>query len=193
MTRLIASMWTTVDGFVAGLDDSMDWLRADADLMEYETSLVENAGGLLLGRITHNDFAAYWPAVAAGEIDADEGTRRYARRLDQLEKFTASRSGEIADWPGTQQVEHVTAARIQHIKDHADGDVITYGSLSLIAALNELSLIDEFHLIVNPTLLCRGKPLFDEDQRRTEMDLLECRPFSAGAVLLRYAATSTTN
>lgn len=68
--------------------------------------------------------------------------------------------------------------------------MIIYGSLSLIAALNALSLIDEFHLIVHPTLLCRGKPLLDADQRPTRMELMECRPFSTGAVLLRYAATS---
>lgn len=188
MSRLIVSMWTTVDGYVAGLDDSMDWLRADADLMDYETSLVENAGAPLLGRITHGDFASYWPAVAAGAIDADEGTKRYARRLDQLDKFVASRSGDVASWPGTHHVEDATATAIQQIKDRSAGDVIIYGSLSLIAALNALSLIDEFHLIVNPTLLCRGKPLLDADQRPTQMELMECRPFSTGAVLLRYAA-----
>lgn len=188
MSRLIVSMWTTVDGYVAGPDDSMDWLRADADLMDYETSLVENAGALLLGRITHGDFASYWPAVAAGEIDADEDTRRYARRLDELDKFVASRSGHVASWPGTHHVQDATATAVQQIKDRSAGDVIVYGSLSLIAALNALSLIDEFHLIVHPTLLCRGKPLLDADQRPTRMELLECRPFSTGAVLLRYAA-----
>lgn len=193
MTRLVVSMWTTVDGFVAGLDDSMDWLRADADLMEYETSLVQNAGGLLLGRITHGDFASYWPAVAAGEIDADEGNRRYARRLDQLDKFVASRSGDVAAWQGTQRVESVTAAEVRRIKDRADGDVVIYGSLSLIAALNALSLIDEFHLVVNPTLLGSGKPILDADERPTQLELIECRPFSSGAVLLRYAAASSSD
>ncbi|SHK01868.1 Dihydrofolate reductase [Tessaracoccus bendigoensis DSM 12906] len=186
MSRLIVSMWTTVDGFVAGPDDSMDWLRADADLMDYETGLVENAGALLLGRITHGDFASYWPAVAAGEIDADEGTRRYARRLDQLDKFVASHSGDVALWPGTHHVQDATATAIQRIKDQTAGDVIVYGSLSLIAALNALSLIDEFHLIVHPTLLCRGRPLLDVDQRPTQLELIECRPFLSGAVLLRY-------
>lgn len=34
MNRLIVSMWTTIDGYVAGPDDSMDWLRADTDLMD---------------------------------------------------------------------------------------------------------------------------------------------------------------
>lgn len=190
MSRLIVSMWTTADGYVAGPDDSMDWLRADVDLMDYEISLVENAGALLLGRITHGDFASYWPAVAAGEIDADEGTQRYARRLDRLDKFVASRSGDIASWPGTHHVEDATGTAIHQIKIRSAGDVIVYGSLSLIAALNTLSLIDEFHLIVHPTLLCRGKPLLDAEQRPAQMELMECRPFSTGAVLLRYAAMS---
>lgn len=190
MTRLIVSMWTTVDGYVAGLDDSMDWLRADSDLMEYELDLVENAGALLLGRITHADFASYWPAVAAGEVDANEGNRRYARRLDQLDKFVASRSGDVAPWPDTRHVEEVSASEIQRIKDHTDGDVVVYGSLSLISTLNVLHAIDEFHLVVNPVLLCRGKPLLGADQPPTPLELRECRPFSSGAVLLRYAAST---
>lgn len=148
-------------------------------------SLVENAGVLLLGRITHDDFASYWPAVAAGEIEADEGTKRYALRLDQLDKFVASRSGAVASWPGTHRFEETTTAQIQQIKDRSAGDVIIYGSLSLIAVLNALSLIDEFDFMVHPTLLCRGKPILNADQRPTQMELTECRPFSSGAVLLR--------
>lgn len=182
-------MWTSVDGYVAGPDDSMDWIRADGDLMDYEISLVENAGALMLGRITHGDFASYWPAVAADEIQADEGTKRYARRLDQLDKFVVSRSGVVASWPGTHRVEDATAIEIQGIKDRSAGDVIVYGSLSLVGALNALSLIDEFDFIVHPTLLCRGKPVLNADQRPTQMELRECRPFSSGAVLLRYAAS----
>lgn len=190
MTRIIVSMWTTLDGFVAGPDDSMDWLRADADLVDYETGLVESAGALLLGRTTHADFASYWPAVASGAIGADEDNRRYARRLDELDKFVASRSGDIATWSGSRRLPDVTPDAIQQVKDQVDGDVIIYGSLSVIAALAALNLIDEFHLIVNPTLIGDGRPLLDPDQRPVHLDLLECRPFAAGAVLLRYAATS---
>lgn len=188
MSRLIVSMWTTLDGYVAGPDDSMDWLRPDQDMMDYEIDLVENAGALLLGRVTHTDFASHWPAVAAGRIEADEGTRRYARRLDRLDKFVASRSGDVASWPETHRIAEVTAAEIRRIKTEAGGDVVVYGSLSLIATLNALELIDEYHLIVHPTLLCRGKPLLDGEQRRTPLMLIDSRPFSTGAVLLRYAA-----
>ena len=158
--------------------------------MDYEISLVENAGALLLGRITHDDFASYWAAVAADEREADEGTKRYALRLDQLDKFVVSRSGAVASWPGTHRVDNATNTEFQRIKDRSAGDVIVYGSLSLIAALNALSLIDEFDFVVHPTLLCRGKPILDADQHPTQMELTECRPFSSGAVLLRYTTPS---
>jgi len=191
MTRVIVSLWMTLDGFVAGLDDSMDWLRADADLMDYELDLVANAGALLLGRITHCDFASYWPVVAAGKIQSDEGNRRYARRLDELDKFVVSRSGKTASWSGTRIVPEITVRGIQSIKEQAAGDVIVYGSLSLIASLNRLDLIDEFDLVVHPTLLCWGKPILSAEEKPAQLELIECRPFSTGAVLLRYASTST--
>ena len=192
MSRLIVSMWITLDGFVAGPHDSMDWLRADPDLMDYELGLVEQASALLLGRVTHSDSATHWPAVAAGEVDSDEANMRYARRLDQLDKIVVSRSGDIAAWPQTRLVEEVTADEIQRIKDRANGDVVVYGSLSLIKTLSALKVIDELHLVVNPVLLCNGKPLLDTEQSPVQLDLLECRPFSSGAVLLRYTPSSPT-
>lgn len=193
MSRLIVTMWTTLDGYVAGQDDSMDWLRTDADLMDYEITLVENAGALLLGRITHTDFSAHWPAVARGEIEADDVSRRYARRLDELDKIVASRSGHVAQWPRTRRIETITAAEIHRIKDEANGDVIVYGSLGVITTLNALGLIDEFHLIIHPVMLHQGKTLLSPDQPPTHLELIGCQPFSTGAVLTRYGAAATSN
>jgi dihydrofolate reductase len=192
MSSLIVTMWTTLDGYVAGQDDSMDWLRADADLMDYEITLVENAGALLLGRITHTDFAAHWPAVARGEIDADDVSRRYARRLDELDKIVASRSGHVAPLPKTRRIDTITATDIHRIKDEAHGDVIVYGSLRVVDALQALGLIDEFHLIIHPVLLHEGKTLLSPDQPPAHLELIDCRPFSTGALLTRYAP-STSN
>lgn len=189
MTKIIVSMWTTLDGYVAGSDGSMDWLRADSDLNDYETRLVDNAGALLLGRVTYTDFAGYWPAVARGEIAADEASRRYAHRLDQLEKFVASRTLAAATWPTTRTIRDVTRAEVARVKESVDGDIIVYGSLTLIEALSRLALIDEIHVIVHPVLLGQGRPIVASDQRIDDVQLLCCEPFSSGAVLMRYAAT----
>lgn len=183
--RLIVSAWTTLDGMVAGRDDSMDWLRPDRDLMEYETGLVADAGTLLLGRVTHADFASYWPAVARGEIDADEDSRRYARRLDELDKVVASRLGDVAVWQGTRVIPDVTSAEVTRVMRSSRGNTVVYGSLSVVQSLDRLGLVDELHLVVHPTFLGEGKPLFPAGCS-SRWDLAASRAFSSGAVLLQY-------
>jgi dihydrofolate reductase len=57
MRKIVLSAWITLDGYVAGPDDDkMEWLCGDAQMMEYEQSLVDAADTLLLGRKTFNDF-----------------------------------------------------------------------------------------------------------------------------------------
>ena len=169
----------------AGPDDDMSWLRPDPDLMEYEISLVEEAATLLLGRATHADFASYWPAVARGKTDSDEGTRRYAERLDQLDKVVVSRSGQVSAWPGSRRIARVTRGDVERIKQASSGDVVVYGSLGVIADLDALGLIDELHVMLHPVFLGEGKPLF-ADGCRAHLELVESRPFSSGAILVRY-------
>lgn len=59
MRKIVLSAWITLDGYVAGPDDDkMEWLRGDAQMMEYEQSLVDAADTLLLGRKTFTIFRA---------------------------------------------------------------------------------------------------------------------------------------
>lgn len=67
MRKIVLSAWITLDGYVAGPDDDkMERLHGDAQMMEYEQSLVDAADTLLLGRKTFNDFLSYWPVLAQG-------------------------------------------------------------------------------------------------------------------------------
>lgn len=187
MAEIIVSLWSSLDGFVAGADGNMDWLRADSDLSDYEIELVDNAGALLLGRITYSDFAGYWPAVANGTIAADDTNRRYARRLDDLDKFVASKTPVTSIWHRTTSIGDVNHAEISRIKDSVQGDIIVYGSLTLIETLNRLEMIDQVHLIVHPVMLGHGRPILSSDQRMENLELISCQSFSSGAVLMRYA------
>ncbi|GAA4983576.1 hypothetical protein HD597_000212 [Nonomuraea thailandensis] len=49
MRKIIVSVWTTLDGFVAGPRDEMDWLQIDEQVLRYERELVEGSSALLLG------------------------------------------------------------------------------------------------------------------------------------------------
>jgi dihydrofolate reductase len=129
--RIVVSMWTTLDGYVAGLQDEMDWLEVDDAMMAYEKSLVTAAEALLLGRRTHADFAGAWPKIARDDAEAP-ATRAYAQRVDDMPKIVVSRSGQTAGWDNTSRLD----------------------------SLEQLGAVDEYHLLIHPTAIGEGKALF---------------------------------
>jgi dihydrofolate reductase len=191
MRRIVVSMWTTLDGYVAGPQDEMPWLVLDERMMEYENALVSDAEALLLGRLTHSDFAGAWPDTAKDE-SAEPATRTYAQRVDAMPKFVVSPSRETAAWTNSAIVDSLDADSVTALRRGGDGDLVVYGSLSVIAALRAIDAIDEYHLLVHPTTIGTGKPLFPADQPPARLRLNSVEPFPSGVVLLRYSPASET-
>ncbi|MCF6471307.1 dihydrofolate reductase [Nonomuraea sp. MG754425] len=185
MRKIVVSMWTTLDGFVAGPRDEMDWLLIDDQMLKYERELVEGSGSLLLGRITHTDFAGHWPRAAHDPGETD-GVREYARRVDTMEKIVVSASGNIAAWQNTRKLEDVDPDEITGLKRGPGGDIVVYGSLAVIRSLVELRLVEEFHLLVHPVALRDGKALFENGRPPQRLELVSAEPFTSGVVLMKY-------
>lgn len=191
MRRIIVTMWLTLDGFVAGPQDEMDWLLIDEQLQRYEQELVDGSDSLLLGRITHADFAGHWPEAARNPDEPDE-TRAYAQRLDAMEKIVVSASGDTATWPDTRRVERLDADEVTELRRGPGGDIVVYGSLGVVRSLVDLDGVDELHLLVHPVFLHRGKTLLAEGSSPTRLDLISAEPFASGVVLLKYRQRGRT-
>jgi dihydrofolate reductase len=157
-------------------------------MMEYEQSFIDAADTLLLGRKTFNDFWRYSPTLAHG---AEPGAHplpmpiehqpQYARTIDPMKKIVVSASGEVATWRNVSVLSKMDAAQIADLKREPGKNIAMYGSLSSVRALSILRLIDEYELLVHPTLVGKGKPLFD-----APVDALEFKsahPFQSGVVL----------
>jgi dihydrofolate reductase len=65
-------------------------------------------------------------------------------------------------------------------------DICVFGGGQLVTQLLERGLIDELGLAVVPVVLGGGVPFFGTMASRTELELVECRPFPSGIVLLDY-------
>lgn len=189
MRRIVVSMWTTLDGYVADLRDEMPWLAPDERMMEYEIALVEDAEALLLGRVTHGDFAGAWPSVAQDE-SAEPAARRYAMRVDEMPKIVVSRSGDTEAWANSSLLAALDKATVTALKRAGDGDLVVYGSLSVIGALRALDVIDEYHLLVHPTAIGAGKALFPSGQEPARLSLRSLEAFPSGVALMRYFPVS---
>jgi dihydrofolate reductase len=184
MRKIIASMWTTLDNFVAGPNDEMDWLRIDDQVMAYEQSFVDDAEMLLLGRSTFGDFAGYWPK-AARNPHSDPTERRYAQRVDAMKKVVVSASGKVAQWRNSEVLSALSEKDVAALKHEGEGNIAIYGSLSVIGTLTRLGAIDEFHLLVHPIVLGAGKTMF-EKAAPVSLELSSAKPFNSGVVLMKY-------
>jgi dihydrofolate reductase len=187
MPRIITTTWVTLDGFIAGPNGEMDWVGQfyDDAMGAYESDLVNAADTLLLGRVTYESFAVSWPHVPDNP-DAPEGEKVYARRLNAMRKVVVSRTLDRAEWNNSTLLRAVTPEAIEQLKRESGGDIVIYGSASLVHTLTNLGAIDEYQVLVHPVILGGGKPLFGDVNGQVTLKLVNSKTHPSGVVLLTY-------
>jgi dihydrofolate reductase len=84
----------------------------------------------------------------------------------------------------------VNPEAITKLKQESAGDILIYGSASIVQILTNLGLIDEYQLLVHPVVLGGGKPLFKDIQARRNLQLVTTKTFPSGVVGLFYQPAS---
>lgn len=111
MRKLIMTMWVTLDGFIAGPNNEMDWLGSfDPAMGQYEDDFVTAADTLLLGRVTYESFAGAWPNVP-NNPNADPAEVAYAHKLNAMRKIVFSRTLESVEWNNSSLCREVVPQR----------------------------------------------------------------------------------
>ncbi|MBO0790713.1 MAG: dihydrofolate reductase [Ktedonobacteraceae bacterium] len=185
MRKLIVSVWMTLDGFVAGLNDEMDWLLVDEAMNTYENNLIRRADTLLLGRATYQGFAGHWPKVAQDPTAAKEEVA-YAQQVNAMRKIVFSKTLKHVEWTNSRRVEALRPEEIRGMKQEPGRDIVIYGSLSIVRTLMQFGLIDEYQLLVHPVVLGSGKPLWPNMKEKMALKRVQTQMFPSGVVLLSY-------
>jgi dihydrofolate reductase len=185
MSKLISTHWISLDGFIAGPMGEMDWIRGDDQLANYEIGLVNSASSLLLGKGTYQDFAQYWPTIPASPTAA-AWEKTYAERINQLHKVVISHNLQAAKWPTSELWRELDAAKVNEFKARAGGDILTYGSATIVQQLTNLGVIDEYHWLIHPIILGKGRRLLDNLERRFDIELVDSERFNSGVMKLVY-------
>lgn len=187
MRKIIVTMWMTLDGFIAGPSGEMDWIGAiyDEAMGNYEYDLVSAADTLLLGRTTYESFAGSWPKVPDNP-NASPGEVAYAHKLNAMRKVVFSKTLETADWHNSTLLRDIVPEEIERLKQEPGKDIVIYGSASVVQALTNLGLIDEYQLLIHPDILGDGKPLFKNIKDRVHLKLVNTKTHPSGVVVLYY-------
>ena len=179
MRKLIAGMNMTLDGFC---DHTA--MIADDEIHEHYNEVLRNADTLIYGRITYQLMESYWPSIVknpTGNIPTDD----FAVLIDNIPKIVFSRTLSNVDWKNTTLKKEVIKEELMDLKQQNGKDILV-GSPSLIVAMTQLDLVDEYQIGVQPTILGSGLPLFKNIRDRVNLKLIKTKTFGCGAIFLNY-------
>ena len=80
--------------------------------------------------------------------------------------------------------------QIKDLKEGDGGDIITFGSPTLVQSLTNAGLVDEYRILIHPVIVNEGKRLFDNLDGRMDLRLIGVEMFDRGAILVTYAPRS---
>jgi dihydrofolate reductase len=178
MRKLFWQMSVTLDGFIEGPNRELTHTAefADPDFDRYASEMLQSIDGMLLGRVTYELFAGYWPSTTGPDAD----------RMNQLPKVVFSRRLKKLDWDHSRLVEGNVAEEVNRLKQQPGRDLAVFGSANLAATLIRLGLIDEYRLFVTPVVLGGGTPMFKDIESTLDLELVDATTWSSGTVALWY-------
>jgi dihydrofolate reductase len=182
MRKLKLAMYVSLDGVV----ENPAWTAPfwNDELSDMQEHYLYSSDALVLGRVTYEGFAASWPGM-------EESTGEFGKKMNSMPKFVASNTLHDARW-NASIIEGDLAAEVQKLKDDDGGDLLIYGSGTLVDELTRLGLIDEYRLIVYPVLVGTGKRLF-ERVPATTLQIIDSTMTQSGVAVLTYRPAAVSS
>lgn len=133
---------------------------------------------ILLGSLTYDLFAAYWPKHA----DMWPG-------IIEVTKYVASKDksqSEVDDSGWKNSILLKNDEDIKQLKSGDGGDIKVHGSGNLAQTLFKHDLVDELHLMTFPITLGTGKKLFAEGTIPVAFKLTDSLVTANGVIFAHY-------
>lgn len=178
MRKVVAGINMTLDGFC---DHTA--IIPDEELHRHYADILREAGTILYGRITYQ-LMEYWPTVLknpTGNLAMDE----FARVMDKIPKIVFSGKLKTLEWESAKLATRSLEEEVLALRQQTGKDILV-GSPSLIVALTQLDLIDEYQLCVHPVIAGKGLPLFKNIHDSVTLKLMRTKRFASGAIVLYY-------
>jgi dihydrofolate reductase len=172
-----------MDGFIAGPNGEMDWIifNWSDDLNEYVNQITNPVDTILLGRNQAQGFIPHWTAALNDPESAES-----AKKFVETPKMVFSKTLTESPWANTRIATGELTEEINALKRQDGNDMIVYGGATFVSALIRERLIDELHLFVNPVVLGKGMPIFQEVTEKQNFKLIFSKQFACGIIVLTY-------
>jgi dihydrofolate reductase len=155
-----------------------DWMfEADDALVRNLDRIIGRQDAILLGRITYDYWAGYWPT---------SDVQPFAEFINRTPKHVFTSTPLDQEWQASTVVATPAEEYVADLTEQGGADIGIHGSMSLARSLLRAQLVDELRLVVAPTLASRGRRLFDGDGALQRFERLDVERTPTGLVLLGY-------
>lgn len=179
MRKVSSWLFISLDGVVEAPDQWQEGLFDD-DMAKDLTSQIDAEDAILMGRVTYQAFASYWPTAT------DEP---FASHINKTPKYVVSTTLDKAEWGQWDQPKLIKgnlAKEIDKLKRQSGKNIGVSGSPTLVRSLLRENLLDELRLLVHPVVVGSGKRLFNEDGDLMKLRLADSKVTSTGVAILTY-------
>src|SRR3984957_11950842 len=150
MGKVISLIGITPDGFA-----DAQFLIVDDGFHEFAHGLVSDTQTVAFGRNTFELFQTIWPPRLENE-NATEGQRKLARALTDKPKTVYSSTLKKTTWNNSTIAQKIDAGHINSYKQEGKKGLFTVGSVSLVAELTEMKLVDDYYFCIQPFIAGPG-------------------------------------
>jgi len=168
MRKIILALGISIDGYIARLDGTFDFLFMPKDFSMAEFFASIDTG--IMGRKTYD--------VAKAQGEGGFGTKS--------KTYVLSRTLPPGERGGNTFVNVSPQVLVEEIRRSQGKDIWLMGGGEIARDFLKADLVDELHLGVVPVLLGEGLPLFPSGFPQRNFELIENKTFSRGLISLKY-------
>ncbi len=179
MRKVTAGLFMSLDG-VVGSPEKWHFPYFNDEMGEAVGAAMAESDAMLLGRVTYQEFASYWPGVSSED-------QPFAAHMNDTPKYVVSTTlAEPLEWSNSTLIKGDVAEEISRLKQQPGKNIGITGSATLVRSLLREDLLDELGLMVHPIVVGSGRRLFEEGGDPKGLTLLDSKTFSTGVVYLTY-------
>ena len=180
MRKVIGSELVSLDG-VMEAPETWHLPYFNDEMGEAIGAAMADSDAMLLGRVTYEEFAAFWPSQEGGE------DQEFADYMNNTPKYVVSETlQEPLEWQNSTLIKDNVAEEIAKLKQQPGKDISIVGSGTLVRSLLADGLLDELRLMLHPVVVGSGKRLFEDGSDQKALELVDSKTFSTGVLYLTY-------
>ena len=171
------------NGYVGGLNGENAWMtfNPDDEYMEFLNSNFDSSDTILLGRKTADSIINYWENA----LDKNPDTP-FAKKIVDILKVVFTKILDKSPWNNTTLAKGNLAEEIANLKKQNGKDILVFGGAGFVSSLIKEGLIDEYHLIVNPTAIANGMTIFNSLDTIKKFSPIQSKLYPGGKTVLSY-------